>query len=144
MRGGLPRGVRRAICDDVVMGDAADPRERLRAAVRLADLIGETCVLADDHGLLRAACPAHPDWSNSLHVARDGSFYHCFSCGRHGDAVRWTMDREGVDGSRAFSLLATWMANDEVLSSRADFYRQATLPAECGRSDPAPLVRRSF
>ena len=113
-------GVRLAICDVVAMSDAADPRERLRAAVGLADLIGETCALADDRGLLRGSCPAHPDGSRSLYVARDGSFYHCFSCGRHGDAVRWTMDREEVDEPRALSLLAKRMGDAEALPSSAD------------------------
>ncbi len=112
-------GVRPAICDDIAMSDAADPRERLRAAVGLADLIGETCALADDRGLLRGSCPAHPDGSRSLYVARDGSFYHCFSCGRHGDAVRWTMYREEVDEPRALSLLAERMGDAEALPSSA-------------------------
>lgn len=79
----------------------------LRARVPLAALIRETTALGQENGRLRGSCPSHPDAARGLYMNEGGDFFHCFSCGRHGDVVQWTRDQHRVSEEQAIALLAT-------------------------------------
>ncbi|MBS1784158.1 MAG: DNA primase, partial [Acidobacteria bacterium] len=42
----------------------------------------------------------------SFQVVPQRGFYHCFGCGKHGDAFSWVMEREGLTFPEALDLLA--------------------------------------
>ena len=82
---------------------------QVRAAISLYDVVVETIPLeragpAGSHS--RGPCPFHRDPSRGLYVDASGALYRCFCCGRHGDVIRWTMDRDQVDEPEAVSRLA--------------------------------------
>lgn len=79
----------------------------LRTRIPLAALIRETTALADENGRLRGSCPSHPDTARGLYMNEGGNFFHCFSCGRHGDVVEWTREQHRVSEEQAIALLAT-------------------------------------
>lgn len=43
-----------------------------------------------------APCPFHSEKSPSFSVTGSKGFYHCFGCGKHGDAIDFVMDYTGV------------------------------------------------
>ena len=83
-----------------------DARRQLCRDVSLATTIGGTVELAEAGAALRGSCPWHPDPIRGLYVRDDLGFYHCFSCGRHGDVVTWAMDTEQCSEGAAIALLS--------------------------------------
>jgi DNA primase len=51
-------------------------------------------------------CPFHAERSPSFQVVANRGFYHCFGCGKHGDAFAWLMEREGMSFPEALEQLA--------------------------------------
>jgi DNA primase len=51
-------------------------------------------------------CPFHAERSPSFQVVANKGFYHCFGCGKHGDAFAWLMEREGMTFPEALEQLA--------------------------------------
>jgi len=51
-------------------------------------------------------CPFHAERSPSFQVVANRGFYHCFGCGKHGDAFAWLMEREGMTFPEALEQLA--------------------------------------
>ncbi|HJV39473.1 MAG TPA: DNA primase, partial [Geothrix sp.] len=51
-------------------------------------------------------CPFHAERSPSFQVVPNRGFYHCFGCGKHGDAFAWLMEREGMTFPEALEQLA--------------------------------------
>ncbi|HWQ08215.1 MAG TPA: DNA primase, partial [Holophaga sp.] len=51
-------------------------------------------------------CPFHSERTPSFQVLADRGFYHCFGCGKHGDAFAWLMEREGLTFPEALEQLA--------------------------------------
>ena len=41
-------------------------------------------------------CPFHPEKTPSFHVNPGRQIFHCFGCGKGGDAFTWLMEREGM------------------------------------------------
>ncbi len=41
-------------------------------------------------------CPWHAENSPSFSVSPDKEFYHCFSCGAHGDSIDWLRKQRGM------------------------------------------------
>lgn len=67
---------------------------RLRAANPLPALIGREVRLQRSGRGFRGLCPFHGERNPSFFVYPD--HFHCFSCGVHGDAVGWIMQRDHV------------------------------------------------
>ena len=51
-------------------------------------------------------CPFHNDRKPSFSVVEDKGFYHCFSCGAHGNAIDFIMNIEGLPFPEALQRLA--------------------------------------
>jgi DNA primase len=51
-------------------------------------------------------CPFHSERTPSFQVLAERGFYHCFGCGKHGDAFTWLMEREGLAFPEAMEQLA--------------------------------------
>lgn len=80
--------------------------DELRARTTLSSLIGRTVKLQRAGNEFKACCPFHNEKTPSFTVNDEKSFYHCFGCGAHGDAIRWLTDQRGLGFMDAVKELA--------------------------------------
>ncbi|WP_426290446.1 CHC2 zinc finger domain-containing protein [Sphingomonas sp. TWP1-3-1] len=88
------------------MTEASPTPKQIKAAVSLFDVIDSITPLQRVGYDGRGACPFHRDQPRELHVDALNEIYRCFSCGRQGDVIRWTMDHERVDEEKAMQILS--------------------------------------
>lgn len=80
--------------------------ERVRDATDLLALVGSAVKLRKQGSAHVGLCPFHAERSPSFQVVANKGFYHCFGCGKHGDAFAWLMEREGLTFPEALEQLA--------------------------------------
>jgi DNA primase len=80
--------------------------QRIKDATDLAAIIGQAVKLRRQGSAWVGLCPFHSERSPSFQVVADRGFYHCFGCGKHGDAFTWLMEREGLSFPEAMEQLA--------------------------------------
>jgi len=80
--------------------------QRIKDATDLAALVGQAVKLRRQGSAWVGLCPFHSERSPSFQVVADRGFYHCFGCGKHGDAFTWLMEREGLAFPEAMEQLA--------------------------------------
>ena len=80
--------------------------ERVRDATDLLALVGQAVKLRKQGSAFVGLCPFHAERSPSFQVVPGRGFYHCFGCGKHGDAFAWLMEREGLSFPEALEQLA--------------------------------------
>src|SRR5271157_3741726 len=78
--------------------------DELRARTPLPALIGRRVKLARSGRQWKGCCPFHNEKTPSFYVYDD--HYHCFGCGKHGDAVTFVMESEGATFPDAVAMLA--------------------------------------
>lgn len=76
------------------------------AATDIVDVIGGYLELKPAGSRLKALCPFHTEKTPSFVVTRDRQMYHCFGCGKGGDAVGFLMEYEGLSFVEALRKLA--------------------------------------
>lgn len=80
--------------------------ERVRDATDLLALVGQAVKLRKQGSAFVGLCPFHAERSPSFQVVPARGFYHCFGCGKNGDAFAWLMEREGLSFPEALEQLA--------------------------------------
>ncbi|HEU4952600.1 MAG TPA: DNA primase, partial [Holophagaceae bacterium] len=80
--------------------------EQVKEATDLVALVGQAVKLKKSGAAWSGLCPFHSERSPSFQVVPQRGFYHCFGCGKHGDAFAWVMEREGLTFPEALELLA--------------------------------------
>ena len=81
--------------------------EEIKARIDLVDLISSYGVsVRRAGGSYKACCPFHHEKTPSFNIQPDRGFYHCFGCGKSGDAIRFVMDQEGFTFIEAVKHLA--------------------------------------
>jgi DNA primase len=80
--------------------------DELRSRISLADLIGRRVKLVRRGREFAGLCPFHHEKTASFYVVEDKSFFHCFGCGAHGDAVGFVMRADNLDFLEAVERLA--------------------------------------
>ena len=80
--------------------------ERVRDATDLLALVGQAVKLRKQGSAYVGLCPFHAERSPSFQVVPNRGFFHCFGCGKHGDAFAWLMEREGMTFPEALEQLA--------------------------------------
>jgi len=80
--------------------------QRVKDATDLVALVGQAVKLRRQGAAWSGLCPFHSERSPSFQVVPDRGFYHCFGCGKHGDAFTWVMEREGLSFPEALEHLA--------------------------------------
>jgi DNA primase len=80
--------------------------DELRSRVSLPDLIGRRVKLVRRGREHAGLCPFHQEKTPSFYVVEDKSFFHCFGCGAHGDAIGFVMRAENLDFLEAVEKLA--------------------------------------
>lgn len=77
------------------------------AANDIVDIIGATLELKPaGSGRLKALCPFHHEKTPSFTVNRNRQIYHCFGCGKGGDALDYLQAHDGMTFAEALRKLA--------------------------------------
>lgn len=85
---------------------AKETIEQVLAATDIVDLIGSYIPLKRAGTSYKANCPFHHEKSPSFNVSPSKQFYHCFGCGKSGNAIGFVMDHEGLVFMDALKKLA--------------------------------------
>ena len=118
-----------------------DVKERVKAAVNLADLIMRNGVpLKGGPVEFKALCPFHSEKTPSFTVfLKDGLWgYNCFGCGEAGDVFSWVMRRKSIGFMDALRLLAA----DISVAMPVQLYQPRAIveaKATCDRKDRGPF-----
>jgi DNA primase len=80
--------------------------EELRARTSLSSVVGRSLKLAKAGREWKACCPFHKEKTPSFYVNDEKSFWHCFGCGVHGDAIGWLTEARGLPFMDAVKELA--------------------------------------
>lgn len=94
--------------------------DEIRARTSLSQLIGKSVPLKKAGREMRGCCPFHNEKSPSFFVNDEKGFYHCFGCSQHGDAIRWLIERQGMEFMDAVRELAQAAGMEMPAYSRAD------------------------
>jgi DNA primase len=87
--------------------------EELKARVRPSDVVGRHVKLKRQGREFAGLSPFTNEKTPSFFVNDEKGFYHCFSSGKHGDAISFLMEVEGLSFPEAVEALAT-MAGMEM------------------------------
>ena len=83
-----------------------DAKEKIRAALDIADVVGEVVALKPaGRGQLKGLCPFHNEKTPSFHVHQDKGFYYCFGCQAKGDIFDFVMQTQGLPFYEALQTL---------------------------------------
>jgi DNA primase len=80
--------------------------DELRSRISLSGLIGRSVKLVRRGREYAGLCPFHHERTPSFYVVEDKSFFHCFGCGAHGDAIGFVMRNDNLDFIEAIEKLA--------------------------------------
>jgi DNA primase len=75
---------------------AKETIEQVLASTDIIDLIGSYIPLKRAGTGYKANCPFHHEKTPSFNVSPAKQFYHCFGCGKSGNAIGFVMDHEGL------------------------------------------------
>lgn len=80
--------------------------DELRTRVSLSDIIGKRMKLTRAGREFKGCCPFHKEKTPSFTVNDQKGFYHCFGCGKNGDAIRFLMDHDNLKFMEAVEQVA--------------------------------------
>jgi DNA primase len=86
---------------------AKETIEQVLSATDIVDLIGSYIPLKRAGTGYKANCPFHHEKSPSFNVSPSKQFFHCFGCGKSGNAIGFVMDHEGLVFMDALKKLAS-------------------------------------
>lgn len=79
--------------------------DRIIDSTDLASLVGEVTNVKPSNGRHTCCCPLHNDKTPSMVIYPDGH-YHCFGCGKHGNAITFVMEHMNMGFPDAVRYLA--------------------------------------
>lgn len=77
----------------------------LLSRVDIVELIGRYVPLAKAGAEFEACCPFHTEMTPSFKVSPAKQFYHCFGCGKNGDAIGFLREYQGLSFHEAVAVL---------------------------------------
>lgn len=80
--------------------------EEIKARLNIVELIGTYVRLEKSGTHYKACCPFHQERSPSFMVNEEKAMWHCFGCGKGGDAFAFIMEIEGLEFREALVMLA--------------------------------------
>ncbi len=97
--------------------------EQIRQATDIVAVIGEYLRLKKKGRAFWAVCPFHTEKTPSFQVNPDRQIYHCFGCGKGGNAISFLMEHEKMSFIETIRHLAQ-KANITIRESARDFQRE--------------------
>ena len=96
--------------------------EEILRRTDIVQLVGRRVKLTRKGQAFWGCCPFHKEKSASFKVENGRRTYHCFGCGKGGDAFRWLTETEGLTFPEAVQRLAgeagvelpKWSPDDEA------------------------------
>ncbi|MEZ5167333.1 MAG: CHC2 zinc finger domain-containing protein [Acidimicrobiales bacterium] len=88
------------------MGIHDDDIAKVRESADLVAIIGEHTEIKRSGRQWMARCPMHGERTASLSVSPEKGVYHCFGCGRSGDAITFVQEMDHLDFAGAVEALA--------------------------------------
>ncbi|MFN7713722.1 MAG: DNA primase [Curvibacter sp.] len=80
--------------------------QELLARADVVEIVGRHVQLKKGGANFMGLCPFHAEKSPSFTVSPTKQFYHCFGCGKHGDAINFLMEHTGMSFVEAVRDLA--------------------------------------
>lgn len=80
--------------------------EEIKSRINIVDFIGEYIRLQKGGANWKAPCPFHREKSPSFMVSEEKQIWHCFGCGKGGDAFGFLMEMESLSFPEALKVLA--------------------------------------
>jgi DNA primase len=80
--------------------------QELLARADIVDIVGRYVKLKKGGANLMGLCPFHGEKSPSFSVSPTKQFFHCFGCGKHGNAIGFLMEHTGMGFVEAVQDLA--------------------------------------
>ncbi|MEK9953594.1 MAG: DNA primase, partial [Curvibacter sp.] len=80
--------------------------QELLARADVVEIVGRHVQLKKGGANFMGLCPFHAEKSPSFTVSPTKQFYHCFGCGKHGDAINFLMEQTGMSFIEAVRDLA--------------------------------------
>jgi DNA primase len=80
--------------------------EQVKAAADIVAVVSGRTALRKAGGRMVGRCPFHEERTPSFSVSPDKGYYHCFGCGKGGDAIRFVQEAESLDFVGAIEWLA--------------------------------------
>ncbi|MBV6389078.1 MAG: DNA primase [Nitrosomonas europaea] len=81
--------------------------QELLDRIDIVDVVARHLQLKKAGANFTACCPFHNEKTPSFTVNSSKQFYHCFGCGRHGNAISFLMEHSGASFVEAVESLAT-------------------------------------
>jgi DNA primase len=98
--------------------------DELKARTTLSEIIGRRVALKRAGREYKACCPFHKEKTPSFYINDDKGFYHCFGCGKNGDAVSFLTEHDNLSFMEAVEQLAS-LAGMEVPKPTPEARREA-------------------
>jgi DNA primase len=105
-----------------------DSVEKVLAATDIVDLIGSYIQVKKAGSTFRANCPFHHEKTPSFYITPSSQRFHCFGCGKGGDAISFIRDYENLpfmDAVRKLAARAGVHFVEEESDPKADQSRRA-------------------
>src|SRR3990167_9034850 len=83
-----------------------DDASRVREKIDIVPFIGEYIPLKKMGRNFTALCPFHSEKTPSFVVSHERQIWHCFGCGKGGDAFSFLMEYESLEFIEALRILA--------------------------------------
>lgn len=80
--------------------------EELKNRIVLSDVIGKKLTIIHKGRNKLALCPFHHEKTPSFNIDDEKGFYHCFGCGKSGDAINFLTELEGLTFKESVERLA--------------------------------------
>ncbi|MET0105796.1 MAG: CHC2 zinc finger domain-containing protein [Sedimenticola sp.] len=83
-----------------------DLRKELSECLVLSEIVKMKLDITPTGREYKASCPFHQDKEESFYINNDRNFFHCFSCGAHGDVIDFIMNYDDLSFKDVMIMLA--------------------------------------